>query len=310
MFIEYLYHYALNFFILLIEIAPLMLLGFIIAAFVEEFVPTEKMIQYFGDNNLASLGRATLAGLFVSVCSCGAIPLAASLRRKGASTATSLTFLLATPWAGFTHLFIMANFVGVINVLVLFTLSLLVAFGTGLMLARLEEKQIIDSKLSDTETIEAVLCHAAHESEPLKHRVTHCVPHRLWDIFRDVGKYLLLGLLIAAFLAAFVPIILVQFLFGASGLAGIGSVLLAVPIAVLIELCSEGFTILAGQLYVMGASLAVVFTTTLIGVSTDFTELSMIWGKFGKRSALAYVMISTILVLLVAFGLVVWWPRL
>ena len=126
--LELLVHYLYNVFVLLVEIAPWMLLGFVIAAVVEEFVPTEKLVQYFGRNNATSLGRATLAGVFVSMCSCGAIPLAASLRRSGASSATALTFLLAAPWAGFAHLFIIMRFVGLVNALLLFGLSLLIAF--------------------------------------------------------------------------------------------------------------------------------------------------------------------------------------
>jgi len=29
----------------------------------------------------------------------------------------------------------------------------------------------------------------------------------------------------------------------------------------------------------------VIFVMMMVGVTTDFTELSVIWGKFGKRSA-------------------------
>ncbi len=308
MVLEYLAHYMIQFSLLLIEIAPWMFLGFLIAAIIEEFIPSQAMTRYFGDNNLAALGRATLAGLFVSVCSCGAIPITASLRRKGASTATALTFLLATPWAGIPHLFIMMNFVGVINVLILFILALLVALCTGILLAFLENRQKIEGKLSKEEIIEVELCELPHFSEPLRRRLFYCVPRRIWILIKDVGKYILFGLLIAAFLAAFVPIFIIQLVFGGLGVAGIFSVLIAVPIAAVIELCAEGFTILAGQLYLMGASLAVVFTMTLIGVSTDFTELSMIWGKFGKRSAITYLIISTGLVILVAVGLVFIWP--
>src|SRR3989338_6145890 len=74
------------------------LLGLIISALVQEFVSTKRLLQYFGGNDIASLARATTAGLFVSVCSCGAIPIAATLRERGASTASALTFLLAAPW--------------------------------------------------------------------------------------------------------------------------------------------------------------------------------------------------------------------
>ncbi len=71
-------------------------------------------------------------------------------------------------------------------------------------------------------------------------------------------------------------------------------VLTAIPIAAVVELCSEGFSIFAGQLYEMGATLPVVFIVVLVGVTTDFTELSVILGKFGKRCAIAYLITATV----------------
>jgi uncharacterized membrane protein YraQ (UPF0718 family) len=53
----------------------------------------------------------------------------------------------------------------------------------------------------------------------------------------------------------------------------------------------------------MGASLGVVFTMTMVGVTTDLTELSMLWAKFGKRSTVVYLVVSTIVVVLFAYGI-------
>ena len=63
------------------------------------------------------------------------------------------------------------------------------------------------------------------------------------------------------------------------------------------ELCSEGFSIFAGQLHQMGATLPVVFVVVLVGVTTDFTELTVVFGKFGKRCAVGYVVTATTLTL-------------
>src|SRR3990167_3258869 len=94
------------------------LLGLVISALIQEFVSTKKLLEYFGGNDIASLSRATIAGLFVSVCSCGAIPIAATLRQRGASTASSLTFLLAAPWGGLLHVFLISGFIGIKNTMI------------------------------------------------------------------------------------------------------------------------------------------------------------------------------------------------
>jgi uncharacterized membrane protein YraQ (UPF0718 family) len=125
------------------------------------------------------------------------------------------------------------------------------------------------------------------------------VLRQAWENFRDLGKYLAIGLVLAAAVAAFVPTTVVQRYLGVSDSPW--AILLAVPISAIIECCSEGFSVFAGQLYTMGASLGVVFVMLMVGVTTDITEISVVWGKFGRRSAVAYVLVSTTVAVAVAY---------
>jgi uncharacterized membrane protein YraQ (UPF0718 family) len=122
-----------------------------------------------------------------------------------------------------------------------------------------------------------------------------------WNAFLALWKYLAFGLLLATAVTAFVPLPWVTRYLGSE--ATLNPVLAAVSLAALVELCSEGFSVFAGQLYEMGATLSVVFVIVLVGVATDFTEITVILGKFGKRSAAAYVIASTLIT--VSFGLVI-----
>ena len=284
------------------------LLGLLISALIQEFVSTKKLLQYFGGNGLASLARATTAGLFVSVCSCGAIPIAATLRERGASTASALTFLLAAPWGGLLHVFLISKFIGIKNTIILLVFSLLTAFIVGLVLAKLENRNIIESgipkkhkkreKVLCVECVDVEQMRLKHENEKLNNRIFYCIPKNMWHIFKDVGKYIIMGLLIASALKAFAPS---DFVTGYLGGEGFLSILIAVPISAILEVASEGLAILAGQLYQLGASLGVVFVITMVGVTTDFAELSMIWGKFGKRCAIAYLVTATTIAVLFAW---------
>jgi uncharacterized membrane protein YraQ (UPF0718 family) len=241
----------------------------------------------------------------------------AMLRSRGASTATSLTFLLAGPWAGLIHLFILLGFVGLSKVLILFTASLIVAFVAGLIFARLENRGLITmptirKKHVKGEQFRCEECHQVeelkHKEEPLTRRLFVCVPKNIGHIFGDIGKYIVIGLLVAAALKAFISVESVtRYLGPEGGLFGIPPILLAIPVSAIIELCSEGFTILAGQLYTMGASLAVVFVMIMVGVATDVTELSMLWGKFGKRTTIVYLITSILLV--IVFAYIINWIR-
>ena len=277
------------------------LLGLLISALIQEFVSTKKLLKYFGGNDWASLARATTAGLFVSVCSCGAIPIAATLRQRGASTASALTFLLAAPWGGLLHVFLISGFIGIKNTMILLVFSLLAAFIVGLILAKYENNGLIEAGIPKkhkkgekqlcVECVDAEKLRLIHENEKLDRRIIYCVPKNMWHIFREVGKYIVIGLLLAAALKAFVPSDLVVKHLGNS--SKFLPVLIAVPISAVLEIASEGLAVLGGQLYQLGASLGVIFIVMMVGVTTDFTELSMIWGKFGKRCAIAYLLTAT-----------------
>ncbi|MBS3105075.1 permease [Candidatus Woesearchaeota archaeon] len=284
------------------------LLGLIISALIQEFVSTKKLLKYFGGNDIGSLLRATTAGLFVSVCSCGAIPIAATLRQRGASTASALTFLLAAPWGGLLHVLLISGFIGIKNTVILLIFSLLTAFIAGLILAKLENKNLIEigipkkhkkgEKHICVECVDVEKMRMIHEKERFEKRIVYCVPKNMRQIFREVGKYIVIGLLIAAALKAFAPSELVVKYLGNGG--KFLPVLIAVPISAVLELASEGLAVLGGQLYQLGASLGVVFVILMVGVATDITELSMIWGKFGKRSSIAYLLTATAIAILFA----------
>ena len=288
------------------------LLGLIISALIQEFITTKNLLKYFGGNDWQSLARATTAGLLVSVCSCGAIPIAATLREKGASTATALTFLLAAPWGGLLHVLLISKFVGFRNASILVLFSLLCAFIIGLILARLENKNLIETIQKKHRKKEKRLCiecmkaegmRLKHEDENPARRVFYCVPRNMWQIFRDIGKFIVIGLFIAAAFKAFLsPDIVVKYLGNGNDLL---PVLIAVPFSAILEVASEGLAVLGGQLYQLGASLGVVFVITMVGVTTDVTELSMIWGRFGRRCAIAYLVTATSVAIL--FG---WWINL
>ena len=294
---------------LFIVLFPFFLLGLIISALIQEFVSTKRLLQYFGNNDPISLLRATISGLFVSVCSCGAIPIAATLRQRGASTASALTFLLAAPWGGLLHVILISGFIGIKNTMILLVFSLLTAFIVGLILAKFENRNIIEAGIPKrhkkgekrlcVDCVDVEQMRLQHEGEKLSKRVIYCTPKNVWQIFKDVGKYIIIGLLIAAALKAFVPSDLVTKYLGNDN--RFLPVLIAVPLSAVLELASEGLAVLGGQIFQLGASLGVVFIVLMVGVTTDITELSMIWGKFGKKCAIAYLLVATIVAILFAW---------
>ena len=84
----------------LLESAPYMLFGFLAAGAVKAFLPENLAARQLGKNGLSSVLKASLIGVPLPLCSCGVIPAAAELRRRGASKGATAAFLISTPETG------------------------------------------------------------------------------------------------------------------------------------------------------------------------------------------------------------------
>ena len=62
------------------EMAPYLLLGFLLAGLMHAFIPSRFYRRFFSANRFQSVVNATLFGIPLPLCSCGVIPTAMSLR--------------------------------------------------------------------------------------------------------------------------------------------------------------------------------------------------------------------------------------
>ena len=85
-----------------VEAAPYLVFGFGIAGLLNVLVPDRKIVDYLGASagKVRSVVNASLAGLPLPLCSCGVIPAAMSIRKRGANRGATLSFLISTPETG------------------------------------------------------------------------------------------------------------------------------------------------------------------------------------------------------------------
>ncbi len=97
-------------------------------------VPRELVMGVLGrDGGLAGLGRATLAGVFLDLCSHGILAVGMKLYERGASIGQVMAFLLASPWNSFSLTLILFGLIGVGWTLLFIALSLVIGIVTGLI---------------------------------------------------------------------------------------------------------------------------------------------------------------------------------
>jgi hypothetical protein len=260
---------------------------------VTEFVPRDWIARHIGGNDPLSLAKASVLGVTCDVCSHGVLPLAVSLFNKGASRAATIAFLVATPWIGVMETLILYSFVGLRMTLVMSLLSVLIAFLTGLMMAWLENKGFVETSRVRGIGFE----HPCHHGQTSRARIRSAL-HHSWKLARMIGKWFVIGFLGAGLVKTLVPPKLVHAYLGYAAF----SVPLALALASIIEVCSEGSIPIIGSLYRMGASPGSVFVMLMGGVATDLTEIGTIWTALGRKTAMSTLLLLVALTL--GFGFV------
>jgi uncharacterized membrane protein YraQ (UPF0718 family) len=72
-------------------------------------------------------------------------------------------------------------------------------------------------------------------------------------------------------------------------------------LATIIEVCSEGSSPLAFEIYRQTGALGNSFTFLMAGVATDYTEIGLLWANVGRRVALWLPLVSVPQVILLGF---------
>lgn len=94
------------------DMAPFLLFGFLVAGILSVIIRPELIERHLSGKGIGPILKATLFGIPLPLCSCGVIPVAASLRRHGASKGATSAFLLSTPQTGVDSILVTYSLLG------------------------------------------------------------------------------------------------------------------------------------------------------------------------------------------------------
>ena len=118
-----------------------------------------------------------------------------------------------------------------------------------------------------------------------------------WSLTKMVMWWLLVGMLMAAFARAYVSHDLFMIYMGPTLLGLIVTLLFAT----IIEVCSEGSSPLAFEIFNQTGAFGNSFTFLMAGVATDYTEIGLIWHNIGKKAALWLPIITVPQILILGY---------
>jgi len=290
------FFYALKDYFILIWWA--VLIGFLIGGFIDYFVPRSYIEKYLSRPKKRTILYAVIFGFLMSACSHGILAIAIELYRKGANTSSVVAFLLASPWANLPITVLLFGFFGWKALLIVVS-ALVIAIITGLIYQVLERKGMVECRqcikgedrpvLTDFSIIQDVR-KRWDEFKFTRHNVWEAVKGTLngsWSLAKMVLWWLIIGMLMAAFVRALVNTgVITHDMFMTYMGPSILGLLVTLVFATIIEVCSEGSSPLAFEIYNQTKAFGNSTVFLLSGVVTDVTEIGLIWSNIGRKAAI------------------------
>ena len=283
------------------EMSPYLLLGFLIAGVLHAFVPTSVYARYLSGTGWRSVVAAALFGIPLPLCSCGVLPTAVSLRRGGASRAASTSFLIATPQTGVDSIAATYSMMGLPFAILRPVAALVTAMLGGNVVGAIERNGNLEQEGQCGDS-----CTMAEPLKPtLLGRVWEALRYGFYEMIQNIGRWLVLGLVVATLITVLVP----DDFFQTYARWPLLNMLIIVMVAVPMYICATGSIPIAAALMLKGLSPGCALVMLMAGPAANMASMLVISQSFGRKAMWAYL--ASIVAGAIGFGVVVdYWPGL
>ena len=275
--IDFLNDYTLALLELTWEMAPYLLLGFLIAGILHVYFPKDKVTRYLGRNNFSSVFNASILGIPLPLCSCGVIPTGISFYKNGASKGSSVSFLISTPQTGVDSIFATYALLG----LPLALIRPVIALFTGIMGGLATNFAVRKDPPPKAEKIIETGNHINGRGSFA--RMMH---YAFVEFLQDIAKWLVIGLLLAALFAVLIPDDFFSEYLGNEFLG----MLLILGASIPIYVCATGSVPIAAVLLMKGLSPGAAIVFLMAGPATNAATITVIGNVLGKKTLYAYLL--------------------
>jgi len=271
----------------LLAVGPALLLGLVLAGVLHVLVPGDRILAHVGRPGLASSVKAALVGVPMPLCSCGVLPAALGMRRDGASRGAVTSFLISTPQTGVDSISVTWAMLGWPVALA----KVIAAFAGGVL------GGVLADRVPDGAGSGRVppAC-ADTDGGSLLRRVWN---YSFGTIFRDIHRWLLLGILVSAAMGAFVaPGSLSEY----PALNGPLGMLAALAVGIPLYVCSTASVPIAAGLIHAGFPVGSALVFLMAGPATNAATMGAVRKALGGRVFAVYL--GTVTVVSLVAGLI------
>ena len=265
-------NYLLTFINMLCQMAPYLLLGFLMAGVLHVFVPANFFERHLAKENFKSVLLAGLIGIPLPLCSCGVIPTAISLRKDGASRGATVAFMISTPQIGVDSIVATYSMMGLPFAIVRPLVALLTSIAGG----------AVTTWFSKDEIVVRQNCELQSQN---KNKFVEFLRYSLVDLVQNIGKWLVIGLIIGTLITVLIP----DSFFANLNLPSIVTMLIVLAIAVPMYVCSTGSIPIAAALIMKGLSPGAALVLLIAGPGVSIASLLVVGKSLGRKQLLFYL---------------------
>lgn len=284
---------------LLCEMSPFLLLGFMLAGLMHEFIPNTLYTRYLGKPSFRSVVLAALFGVPLPLCSCGVIPTAMGIRREGASKGATISFLIATPQTGVDSIIATYSLMGLPFAVIRPVVALLTAIFGG-TLCNVVENVDVDDNLNPNANLNANDGKkSTSSSTSSSKRLLRAFAYAFGEMMEDIGKWLAIGLVVAGIITAAVP----NSWFNIFQDNTLYSILFVLVFSIPMYLCATGSIPIAMALMLKGLTPGAALVLLMAGPACNAASILVVGKVLGKRTMAIYLFSIVIGTILFGFGI-------
>ncbi|MCF7816543.1 MAG: permease [Kiritimatiellales bacterium] len=263
-----------------VAMAPYLLFGFLMAGVLSVLISKEYVRRHLGGHGWTQAFKAALVGVPMPICSCGVIPLAASLRKHGASRTATASFLASTPQTGIDSLMITYALLGwvyaVFRAVVAFVSGILCGIAVGAVSPK------------ETEAVPECMDECCQPNgTPVIKRI---LSYGFVSLPRDIARAMVLGIVISGLISGLVPENYFADRMGDSVAAMFLMLLIGIPLYV----CSSGSVPIALAFIKAGISPGAALIFLITGPATNAATLTTLWQIIGRKQLVVFLIVLSV----------------
>ncbi|ENQ3107692.1 hypothetical protein SAMN04488168_11249 [Bacillus sp. 491mf] len=267
---------------ILIEALPFVLIGVFISGFIQMFVTEDMVARWMPKNRFLSVLLAVFLGMMFPGCECGIVPIVRRLIGKGVPPYAGIAFMLTGPIINPVVLF--ATYVAFGSSMHMVWYRAIVAIIVAIIVGLVLSFMFKDHQLRNTNFP------VVNHNRPFREKFWDVCTHAVEEFF-SMGKFLIIGALIAASVQTFVK---------TSTLLTIGqgpysSPLVMMGLAFILSLCSEADAFIASS-FQSTFSTASLVAFLVYGPMVDIKNMFMMLATFKTRFVIIVVVLITVVV--------------